>query len=54
MMKKENEKRLEELKEEIAEAIVPRKMSVAEAREFLEELVGDLKMQIESLPEEEG
>lgn len=48
-MKKAHEKALEEVKRQISAAIDPRKMSVAEAREFLEELKGDLTMQIECL-----
>lgn len=52
-MKKANEKALEDVKRKIADAIEPRKMSVAEAREFLEELKGDLVMQIECLPKED-
>ena len=53
-MKKKSEQALEKVKMLINESIDPRKMSVAEAREFLEELKGDLGMQIECLPQDEG
>lgn len=52
-MKKAHEKALEEVKRKISDAIEPKKMSVAEAREFLAELKGDVDMQIECLPKEE-
>ena len=51
-MKKQHEDKLEEVKRVISEAIDPRRMSVSEAREFLEELVEDLGMQIDLLEED--
>lgn len=52
-MKKAHEKALEEVKRKISDAIEPKKMSVAEARVWLEELKADLDIQIECLPKDD-
>jgi polyhydroxyalkanoate synthesis regulator phasin len=51
-VKKANQKKLEEIKETVDEAIEPDNMTQAEAKEFLDELIGDLQVRLDALNEE--